>query len=476
MNNSKQIRSARNQISGQEVAKRNFGKTDARYWHDVIFKPTYSKDGKTLCVKHWAARIQWRGRRELFNLKTSNNAAAAARARDIYATLVGAGWPTTLARFKPEMERKAVSTIGDFLNELRGHWPGKPKTFEDYCQKFRTIVSQIFDIRGGRAKFDYAGGGRKAWVAKIDRIRLAEVTPDRVNKWRIAFVRNAGANPVKQRRARISCNSIMRQAKSLFALKLLAHLTIQRPDKLPFDSVAFYKRESMRYRSTVDIEALISDAVRELAQEQLKIFLLATMVGLRRAEIDKLLWDAFQWKKGVIRIETTEHSTPKTSDSAGDVPIDKELAALFQGWRAKATGSFVIEADNEPRMDATYAHYRAQRHFDALIKWLKSKGVTAIKPLHELRKEFGSQLCAKYGIYAASRALRHADIAITAQHYLDQKERVTFGMGNLLVMPGNVTPMPQCTDVIGAHSTLTRGAGKRAATKIIGLRTRKKKV
>lgn len=43
-------------------------------------------------------------------------------------------------------------------------------------------------------------------------------------------------------------------------------------------------------------------------------------------------------------------------------------------------------------------------------------GITAIKPLHELRKEFGSQLCAKYGIYAASRMLRHADIAITAQH------------------------------------------------------------
>jgi len=58
------------------------------------------------------------------------------------------------------------------------------------------------------------------------------------------------------------------------------------------------------------------------------------------------------------------------------------------------------------------------------------KGVTAVKPLHELRKEFGSQLCAKYGTYAASRMLRLADIAITAQHYLDQKERVTVGMGS----------------------------------------------
>src|SRR4029077_589518 len=91
----------------------------------------------------------------------------------------------------------------------------------------------------------------------------------------------------------------------------------------------------------------------------------------------------------------------------------------------------------------TYAHYRAQADFDALTGWLRAKDVTAIKPLHELRKEFGSQLCAKYGIYAASRMLRHADIRVTAQHYLDTKERVTIGMGNLLAMPKNVTPMPR---------------------------------
>jgi integrase len=454
-----------NQISGQKVAKQSFGKTDARYWHDAIFKPKYSRTGKSLCVEHWAARIQWRGRRELFNLKTSNKAAAAAGAKDIYAMLVGAGWPATLARFKPPMERKAVSTIGDFLNELRGHWSGKPKTFEDYCRSFRTMLSQIFDIKGGRAKFDYVGGGRKAWVAKIDRIKLADVTPNRVNKWRIAFVRKAGGNSVKQRRARISCNSMMRQAKSLFASELLAHVTMHKPDKLPFDGVAFYGRESMRYNSTVDIEALISDAVRELPQEQLKIFLLATMAGLRRNEIDKLQWQAFRWNDGIIRIETTKHFTPKTSDSAGDVPIDKELAALFRGWHAKATGSFVIEADEEARTGMSYTHYRAQRHFDAVIKWLRAKGVTATKPLHEMRKEFGSQLCAKYGIYAASRGLRHADIAITAQHYVDQKERATFGMGNLLLVPDNVTPMPQSDGTIRAGLATTRGAGKRAAAK-----------
>ena len=146
----------------------------------------------------------------------------------------------------------------------------------------------------------------------------------------------------------------MRMAKCLFAPDLLAHLGEHKPAKTPFEGVAFYARESMRYRSTVDIEALIQDAMRELSQEPLKIFLLATMAGLRRNEIDKLPWSAFRWNEGIVRIETTQHFAPKTSDSGGDVPIDKELAALFRGWHAKATGAFVIEADGEPLSSASY--------------------------------------------------------------------------------------------------------------------------
>ena len=195
---------------------------------------------------------------------------------------------------------------------------------------------QIFGIKAGHEKFDYINGGQKAWQAKIDRIKLADVTPDKVNKWRIAFVKKAGADPIKQRQARISCNSIMRQTKSLFAPRLLAHVTMQKPDKLPFEGVSFYKRESMRYRSTVDINALVSDAQRELPQEQLKIFLLGAMAGLARNEIDKLQWQAFRWNDGVIRIEATKHFTPKSSHRAGDVPIDEEnLWLYFEGGMRK---------------------------------------------------------------------------------------------------------------------------------------------
>src|SRR5215467_339681 len=104
------MQSTVNKKSGQEVAKHNFGKTDMRYWHDVISKPHYTKNGKTFRVEDWAARIQWRGRRELFNLKTSNKTAAAAKAKEIYTMLVGAGWDATVAIFKPEMQPRSVAT------------------------------------------------------------------------------------------------------------------------------------------------------------------------------------------------------------------------------------------------------------------------------------------------------------------------------------------------------------------------------
>jgi len=56
-------------------------------------------------------------------------------------------------------------------------------------------------------------------------------------------------------------------------------------------------------------------------------------------------------------------------------------------------------------------------------------------PVHTLRKEFGSLIAQEHGIYAASKLLRHADIQTTANHYLDKKQRITAGLGELLA-PG----------------------------------------
>jgi len=71
--------------------------------------------------------------------------------------------------------------------------------------------------------------------------------------------------------------------------------------------------------------------------------------------------------------------------------------------------------------------------FDRLVAWLRKHGLNGNKPLHTLRKEYGSLLTKRHGIHAASRALRHADLRTTSEHYSDSTARATPGIGPILV-------------------------------------------
>jgi integrase len=195
----------------------------------------------------------------------------------------------------------------------------------------------------------------------------------------------------------------------------------------------------MRYRSNVNAEALIALAQKELYEaepEQFKVFLLCLFAGLRRNEVDKLEWNAFHFDEGFIRISATRWFRPKTEDSLGDIDVDSEVLELFRNFHSRAKSAFVVESSVPVRGETAYSNYRCPDVFQGLVAWLRKNGVDTGKPLHTLRKEFGSLVCAKAGIFAASRALRHADIQITSQHYLDRKARVTLGLGSLLRVAG----------------------------------------
>jgi integrase len=416
----------------------HFPKTDIRFWQSAVFRQPYTVDGQHRLTREWYSRIQFQGKRQFFSLGTPNKAAAAARAREIYLSLVASGWEITLRRFKPSSAatEKAMSeggTVSDFLKELKEKSDLKPKTLEGYAVALRKIVADIT----GRGPPQGGEASRHAvWRQAVESIKLAELTPTKIQHWKLCFVASAGDDPVKQRSARISVNSFLRRAKSLFAPRVTKQLEkVSLPNPLPFDGVEFYKRASMRYQGGFDVFGLIEAAKKELAQpapEQFKVFLLAVMAGLRRREIDTLEWSAFRWERGSIRVEPTKWFHPKSEDSIGDVEIDPELLEVFREYHAKAKGCFVIESKVKPRLDVKWEHYRCTSIFENLITWLQTKGVTTKTPLHTLRKEFGSRIAAEHGIYAASRLLRHADITTTAQHYLDKKNRVTSGLGRFL--------------------------------------------
>jgi integrase len=435
--------------SGPRRRKRSgFPKTDLRYWRETIHKPVFQQSGRKIEAKNWAASFQYRGERKTLSLGTDQKEAAASRARDIYVHLQANGWESTmanpkLASFRPEMAPKTDLTVGEFLELVREQSDLDEKTVKGYARALRRIVSELEGIDGGKEKFDYHSGGHAAWQERVDSVRLSRLTPERIQKWKKAFLARAKRDPISQRRAKVSVNSALRLARSLFSQKkVLRHLgNIELPEPLPFANLTFEKEPSLEYKSTIDVRELIGKAQEELAQsapELFKAFLLAVMVGLRRKEIDLLEWSAFRWSDGSIAIEPTEFFAAKSEKSYGQVTVDPEIMEIFRGYRARATSDFVIESTREPKPGARYQYWRCEKEFDRLTRWLREKGIRAYKPLHTLRKEFGSLINAEHGVHAASQALRHADIRVTSKYYLDNRRRVTTGLGHLLAVPGNV--------------------------------------
>jgi integrase len=418
---------------------RRAGKSHVDYWAPRLQKRSYSWDGRTIEIPEWQIRVAHLGRREWFNTGTANKAVAAEKARKIYLSLISRGWQHTLDEFKPGMEfSKDGCTVGEFLDQVKAVSGLKPVTFEIYAKKFRSLVASVFKIDGGKAKHDYVNGGYQAWLEKVCAVRLERLTPNAINDWKVRELKAANKNPLKLKHASVTLRSILLSSKALFTSDIRKHLTVRLPTPLPFEGVTLPQAGKSRYRSEINPSIILTAAKRELADgdkgegkpaeprpELFKILLLALGAGLRRDEIDKLQWRQIQWNRNSIRVEVTEHGGTKSAESEADVDVDADLLEILKGYLPKPGKCFpfVIESPIQPRPDATRNHhYRCNRQFKELIAWLRSKGLRARNPLHSLRKEFGSLICATRGIYAASVALRHSSITLTREYYVDKKQ------------------------------------------------------
>jgi integrase len=427
-------------------------KTELAFWKRRIFKPTYRRsDGNQVAAANFAVEISFRGRRIKWSLATPNREAAAARAKELFLFLQANGWEATLARYRPKEAappKAADITVAEFLSEVEALQRLSSRTFADYARALRRIVSGIAGIPSSKRKFDQFSGGHDKWTQAIGAVKLAKITPEAVERWKRGFLAKAKPDPISQRSARVSVNSYLHRTKCLFGKEILKHLTIRLPDPPPLAEVEFEKRPSLKYHSSFDVRHLVAQARAELADsadkiELFKIVVLAAMCGLRRREIDLLPWTAFRWDEGVLRIEPTEFFRPKSEESIADIPLDPEVLALFRGYQARARSEFVVESEVAPNTHTSYFHYRCFGLFKQLSEWLREHGVKMTRALHGLRKEYGSVINRAHGIHAASRALRHSSIGITAEIYVDSRVRTTSGLGYLLAdnQADNVLPI-----------------------------------
>ena len=429
------------------TGQQRLAKTHAGFWRGRLKQRSYVRDGKTHLIPEWQIRLFHGGKETWFNLGTPNRDAAAVKARDIAAFLRVNGLDATVAKFKtPEGTPRGTLTVGEYLAAVHATGELRPSTLLNYQNCFQTIIAESFGIKSGRSRYDYRAGGNAEWLKKIHAVRLERLTPERVERWRTVRLKAAGHSPVAMASAKRTINSYVRCAKSLFSVKRketkpslleLARKQLKGalfPSPLPFDGVNMFEAGSMKYTSRINAGALVAAARHELAPsnpEAFKLVVLGLMAGLRRKEIDLLEWSHIDLPKSEINLRETEWLHLKTEGSADVVKLDAEVVALLRQWMRSASGPFVVNSSRRHRNDSPRTYLRCKPVFDALNAWLRAKGVKANKPLHELRKEVGSVIANRDGIYAASAFLRHGDIGITARHYADAAKKSS-GLGSLL--------------------------------------------
>ncbi len=442
-----------------------------RFWEARVYRPRYRDEVE---AGMYAVRIQAHGERRGVSLGETSVRKAAKAALQLYKLVESLGWDRGLAEFRGDAPKpKNDLTLGDYLAEVTATGEISPRTLRIYATKVRRIAAEIGKVKhtGKAGKFDHVNGGSKSWKELVETVALDKLSPDAVQTWAAGHLAKFRDNPAKLASATKTVNSCIRAGKAIFAERIRDRLShVKLPDPLPFVGMRTAKEKPTRYRSEIaNPEVLLVAGFRELARatpegefqamwnemggegdapepapseairarlrserkrEAFKVLVIGLCAGLRRGEIDRLQWSQVDFARSVIVVEVTDCFAPK-ANSTGEIPIDGEIVNLLKEWKKESTGRFVVEGV-EPKVNTDQHHYRACRAHEALIEWLKGKGLTARNPLHSLRKEFGSIVCQKAGVYVASRLLRHASITMTASVYTDDRGRVTSGLGAVL--------------------------------------------
>ncbi|NLH73924.1 MAG: hypothetical protein GX456_12790 [Verrucomicrobia bacterium] len=107
-----------------------------------------------------------------------------------------------------------------------------------------------------------------------------------------------------------------------------------------------------------------------------------------------------------------------------------QKAAVARGLRPKSisrivpVGDPVREVLESSRGTGPVIESNPKLVHQQLCSWLRGKGVKDSKPIHYLRKCYGSLAVADHGIFIASKLLGHADIGLTVRTYAGQVDKL----------------------------------------------------
>jgi len=393
-------------------------KTSLEYWKTAVtFRPGVANG-------LYYARLRDGCRDAWICLDSSNRIEAAAVAKKLWLRMKALGsLDALLAELAPPPDPKPerVCTVGELIAAATPLATGaRPRIVANYASNLRRLVATIAGIEATEDRYGYRPGIASPWRARVDAVVLDILTPAAVAEWQKNYVAKGEGHAARDSRA-ASARTIIRNARCLLSKRTLEELSkkVRLPSPLPFQGFATTP-DTRRHTPTVKADALHDLAWTELSAtpDLLAAFLLLLLCGLRRGEADYLEWNHVCLDPDGPRVDVavTYYWRPKTSESVRSIPMASYARAFFKGLReANPTSEFVLQG-RAPRLDAGLGEYRAAA-WEPLSAWLRSKGVSARLPLHELRKMSGSFIATIAGLEAARQHLGHRSVSTTSNSY-----------------------------------------------------------
>ena len=344
------------------------GKPFSRKKKFDLFRPiSVKRDGRRIESPNWCVRFQHQGKRTCRSLSTADYRLAVQRARQLVASVRQQGW----ARATVLPTSHGSLSLPDFLERYHRSAVSRglrPRSISAIEKSLRRIAGEV------QAR------------------RLADLTPPALQRW----VEDCGLKPATLR-------GTLKQAACPFSKPSLRAMGLTEVQN-PFVGLVRPKVDHEPFNAPPRswIKQLMRRGIKELTGDAQRAFILALGAGLRWGEIVSLSWEEVQ--SDSIRVPAEKAKGRR----ARVIPMDSLPRSVLEPTRGKGP---VLTADS----DGIHK---------TLCGWLREQRVSDQKPVHYLRKCYGSMAVADHGIFIASKLLGHSSISQTASSYAGQVDRL----------------------------------------------------
>jgi len=407
-----------------------------------VYRRSRQVDGQTVYADKYTLRVKQDGETSYFTLGTDKRGAGT-KADEIMAFLAieGNTIKEALIKFSEKHKNKAIRltkaplpvtqelTVGLMIGRyLEVTSQLSPMTRRNNSQALRHIAAGILGLP--KLGVNQTKKDREEWLAKVDPFPLAEFTSQNVEEFRQRELKETAGDHLKNGSARTTLNSYLRCAKGVFAKKLLPlYSSINLPNPLPFAGIAPLSEPSHRYKSKIDVTALVTDAkatLYETDKDAWIAFLLSIGAGLRREELDKLMLEQIDLEGRKIQIYTTEFFRPKAKNSEDHIDLSDSIVTYLREYMERITDRRFLLPGRE-----VMGKIRSHKTLRSLMKWLRDRGVSDRTPIHTLRKEAGSMVFQKGGSVDLAASFLRNDPRVAREHYIGKKERLELELPGL---------------------------------------------